>query len=463
MSIRLRLTLWYTGLLGVSLLLFGVLLYSLLQGVMTILIDDRLATQAREIVTQIRSQSSPAVALNDKAISIPAGDTFGSPVYIQITDLDGNRTQVSANLGDSSLPLPADYSAAVMSGTSRTYTADMAGGIRIHLLSMPILTAQTPIGAVQVGRSLAGLDESMAAIRTSLLMAVGAVLLLAAAGGVVLSRAALRPIKAITTTAQRITETRDLSQRIPVNVPNDELGKLTNTINGMLARLEGLFQTEQRLVADVSHELRTPLTTIRGNLELLRRGAVDDPVMRNEALCAMEAETARMGRLVNDLLLLAQADAGLQLNLQPVELDTLLLDVYRQAQLMSQQVTIRLGGEDEALVMGDHDRLRQLLLNLIDNAIKFTPAGGEVTLTLRRAGRVVQVAISDTGSGIAPDALPHVFERFYRSDRSRGRPGGSGLGLSIAQWVAEAHHGSLEAESQLNAGSTFTLSLPLAD
>ena len=176
-----------------------------------------------------------------------------------------------------------------------------------------------------------------------------------------------------------------MSQRIPVAVPTDELGQLTETINDMLGRLDNLFQMQQRLVADVSHELRTPLTTIQGNLDLLRRGAADDPAMRGEALHAIGAETERMRRLVNDLLLLAQADAGLKLSLQPVELDTLLLDVYRQTSVMAGGVALRLGAEDQAMVQGDADRIRQLLLNLVVNALKYTPAGGEVTLGMRRS------------------------------------------------------------------------------
>jgi two-component system OmpR family sensor kinase len=276
----------------------------------------------------------------------------------------------------------------------------------------------------------------------------------------VLARAALQPIKAITETAQQITDTEDLSQRIPVTVPTDELGRLTETINDMLGRLDNLFQMQQRLVADVSHELRTPLTTIQGNLDLLRRGAADDPAMRGEALHAIGAETERMRRLVNDLLLLAQADAGLKLNLEPVELDTLLLDVYRQTSVMAGGVALRLGAEDQAMVQGDADRLRQLLLNLVVNALKYTPAGGEVTLGMRRSDGWARVAVSDTGVGIAPDDLAHIFDRFYRADPSRARSGGFGLGLPIAQWIAHAHGGRIEATSELGKGSTFTVWLP---
>ncbi|HID63510.1 MAG TPA: hypothetical protein EYP49_12340 [Anaerolineae bacterium] len=163
-----------------------------------------------------------------------------------------------------------------------------------------------------------------------------------------------------------------------------------------------------------------------------------------------------MSRIVADLLLLAQADAGVELEKKPVELDTLLLEVYRQSQLMADGVEVKLGHEDQAVVMGDADRLKQLLLNLVDNAIKYTPPGGEVRLSLYREQGWVQVAVSDTGMGIPPEDLPHIFERFYRTDKARRR-GGTGLGLSIAKWIAEAHGGHLTVESEVGKGSTFTL------
>jgi two-component system, OmpR family, sensor kinase len=313
-----------------------------------------------------------------------------------------------------------------------------------------------------VGQSLGDFEATLSAIRRTILLVSAAALVLAALGGAILARFALRPIKAITDTAHQITVTQDLGRRIPIVVPNDELGRLSSTINDMLARLETSFDAQQRLVADVSHDLRTPLTTIRGNLDLLKRGAVDDEVMRGEALRAIGDETERMSRLVSDLLLLAQADAGMTLHRQPVELDTLLLEVYRQAQVMAlaHNISVRLGAEDQALVGGDVDRLRQLLLNLIDNALKYTPAGGQVVLVLRRSDGWVRIQVTDNGVGIAPEDLPHIFERFYRADRSRARRGGSGLGLSIAQWIAEAHGGRVEVSSEVGKGSTFTVWLP---
>ena len=202
---------------------------------------------------------------------------------------------------------------------------------------------------------------------------------------------------------------------------------------------------------------------IQGNIDLMRRGATRDPNMVKESLEAVDAEVARMSRLVRDLLLLAEAEDGLTLHMKPVEVDTVLLEVYREAQLMANgRQKVRLGHEDQALVQGDADRLKQLLLNLVSNAIAYTPEGGTITLSLNlRPDGWVRVCVADTGIGISSENLPHIFDRFWRVDRARTRKaGGSGLGLSIAKSIAEAHGGTLEVESELGKGSTFEVLLP---
>jgi two-component system, OmpR family, sensor kinase len=461
MSIRTRLTLWYTGLLAISLLLIGILIYSIVGRILLTILDERLMAQAEDVIALIQAENDPMRVMLSGRAQLPAIDVFGSQYFIQIVQLDGRAVQLSENLRGQRLPVPDEFMNQVVLGEPRYSVVSMEDA-RLRAASLPIPLGGRAIGLVEVAATMSSIDDALTVVRRGLLVGSLAALLLAAVGGSILARAALRPIKDITETAQQITGTQDLSQRIPVAVPTDEVGQLTETINDMLGRLEESFAAQQRLVADVSHELRTPLTTIQGNLDLLRRGAADDPTMRGEALTAIGDETARMRRLVADLLLLARADAGLRLQLQPVELDTLLLDVYRQAQVMSRNtgVGVRLGAEDQAIVQGDGDRLRQLLLNLTDNAIKYTPSGGQVTLTLRRSDGWVAVAVEDTGIGIAEEDQTHIFERFYRADRSRARPGGSGLGLAIAQWIAQAHGGQLTVESAVGRGSTFTLLLP---
>lgn len=464
MSIRLKLTLWYTGLLAFTLLGFSALLYSSIASVLMSVLDDRLAGQAHDVIGLIQSENDPVAVLLSGRVRLPSIDVFASQYYIQIVQADGRPVQLSENLRNQQLPIPAETVQDISLGRPRAYSIQTGSGSRLRVVSVPLIVARRSIGAVQVAQTLTTIEDALRVIRVVLLIGDALALVLAAVGGALLARAVLQPIKTITETAERITQAEDLSQRIPAGAdPNDELGRLVRTINGMLARLETLFQAQQRLVADVSHDLRTPLTTIQGNVDLLRRGAADDPTLRNEALRAIADETARMRRMVSDLLLLAQADAGLKLQRQPVELDTLLLEVYRQAQVMAgDRLTVHLGAEDQALVLGDSDRLRQLLLNLVDNALKYTPAGGEVTLTLRRRDGWVQVIVEDTGIGISPEDLPHIFERHYRADRSRSRSGGHGLGLAIAQWIAQAHDGRIEVTSELGKGSRFTVWLPEA-
>lgn len=463
MTIRTRLTLWYTGLLALTLLLLGILIYSVVGRILLVNLEERLQAHAEDVITAIQQENDPMNVMASGRVRLPSIDTFGSQYFTQIVQLiDGRAVQLSENLRGQRLPNSDLLHQNLELGRPRFVTVTAANGVRLHIASMLIPIGNRPVGVVEVASLMSNIDDSLLVVRRALLLGSVLALIFAAVGGSILARAALQPIKSITETAQRITGTSDLSQRIPAGVPTDEVGRLTATINDMLGRLEESFDAQQRLVADISHELRTPLTTIQGNVDLMRRGAADDPAMRGEALAAIGNETARMRRLVNDLLLLAQADAGLQLQLQPVEVDTLLLDVYRQGQVISQGtgVRVRLGAEDQAVVLGDADRLRQLLLNLVDNAIKYTPSGGDVTLTLKRQAGWVQIGVADTGCGIPPEDRPHIFDRFYRADRSRTRPGGAGLGLSIAKWVAEAHGGELEVESEVGQGTVFTLYLP---
>jgi signal transduction histidine kinase len=296
-----------------------------------------------------------------------------------------------------------------------------------------------------------------------ILLGGGAIALVATSfGAAMLSRTALSPIDQVVSTAQGIVRAEDLGQRVPVPRSHDELQRLTITMNELLARLEALFTAQQRLVADVSHELRTPLAAMRGNLEVLERGAHRDPALLTESLADMQQETSRMIRMVNDLLLLAQSEARAQTSTALVELDTLLLEVHRELRALAGGVTLHIGAEDQVIIQGDRDRIKQALLNLGVNAIQHTPAGGSVTLGLEQCADFARISVIDTGSGIAPEDLPLIFKRFYRADRSRSRSGGgAGLGLAIVQHVAEIHGGRVAVESAPGKGSTFTMWLPL--
>ncbi len=330
--------------------------------------------------------------------------------------------------------------------------------LRVYTVPLPDSNGEETHYYLQVARLLDTYEHLNRVSLTALLMgfaAATASLFVA----VLLTPGLFKPLEDMATAARQITRADDLSRRVPYANRPDEIGDLARAFNQTLERLERLFRTQQRLLADVSHELRTPLTTIRGNLDLMRRMGETDP----ESLGAIQVEIERMTRLVGDLLLLARADSGgLPLERKLVELDNILFDVYRQVRMLEPPVEIELKAVDQIIVLGDADRLKQLFLNLVDNAVKYTSPGGKVTLSLSKEMEWAFFEVVDTGVGIPPENLPHIFDRFYRVDKSRARAqGGSGLGLSIAKWIAQAHGGAIRVRSQVGEGTTFTVTLPL--
>ncbi len=277
---------------------------------------------------------------------------------------------------------------------------------------------------------------------------------------------ALRPVDEIISDVSAITDGRSLHRRLPQGEGDDELARLSATLNAMIARLEQSFAALRRFTADASHELKTPLTVLRADLE---RAMAAGP-RSTEGLVALEEalqETTRMADLVESLLTLARADEGrFDLHREPVPLGPLVIDVTETAQILGEEAGLKVSVEalEDATVMGDALRLRQLFLNLVTNAVKYTSRGGHVDLSLLRRGDVVEFAVRDTGQGIAGADLPYVFDRFWRADRARSRSSersGVGLGLAISQYIAHAHGGSITVASRLGRGSTFTVSLPL--
>ena len=482
MTIRLRLTLWYTALLGATLILFSVAVYSAVTASLRLQLEQNADAQARDIaniITQQIEQDLVILGRNADAI-FPAVDLFASSAGVQIVNAQGNIIIRSANLGNQALPDYREALPKVLAGQDdAAYTTPPDSSTTFLVYSVPLVSADRILGAIQVIQPVQPVINALNQVSRYLMLGTAVSLVLAAIIGAFLARRALAPIDTIANTADTITRTRDLGKRIQIADNASEVGRLGATFNAMLDRVQRLFLTQERLIGDVSHELRTPLTTIQGNVDLLQRMAsapMADASPRiqeyaqllGETLTEVQVETERMSTMVADLLLLAQADSGeLKLQCAPVEVDTLLLDVYRQARRLAEHykgphgLEIRLGSEDQALVFGDHDKLRQVILNLVENAIKYTPVGGAVTLGLSHENGWVKVAVQDTGIGIGPEQQALIFDRFYRTDKARSREfGGSGLGLSIAQSIAHAHQGRITVESTLGEGSIFTLWLP---
>jgi signal transduction histidine kinase len=340
---------------------------------------------------------------------------------------------------------------------------------------------------IQTARSEKNIEQSLSELRNVLLQGGAIVLAFALIGGWFITWSVLSIVRRMTRTAQNISTSKKFSQRVASEsgLLRDELATLATTFNTMLTSLEELYYQQQRFVADASHELRAPITSIRCNLDLLAKAPDLPPVEAQAALADARTEVDRMGRLVSDLLTLAHVDALTQTKAstdndykkfsiykQQVDLDSLLLEVFRQYQLVEeldnhgthrQGPRLLLQHTTPARVYGDADQLKQVLVALLDNALKYTPYEGRVSLSLTTLASQAIVKVSDTGIGIAPDDLPHIFERFYRADRARSRErGGSGLGLAIVQSIVQEHQGTIEVESTLGKGSIFTVTLPVA-
>jgi two-component system, OmpR family, sensor kinase len=336
-------------------------------------------------------------------------------------------------------------------------------GKEVRVYSRAITDNGVIFGVLQVGESLAQLHSTLKSIIIALLIISPFVLLLAAFGSYWLAKQAFKPILQLTRTAREI-KARDLHRRVPVPRTKDEVYDLALTLNEMIGRLSSAFTQQRRFVADASHELRTPVTVIRSVTDV----ALEDRLSPDEYVSALHdinAEAERLGRLINDLLTLARTDEEqMLLDREPICLDLLALDVAEAMKPLAIDRGIDLQTQqlETATVQGDTAHLIQVMMSLVDNALTYTNAGGTVTLNVEVSGENACFSVQDTGIGIAPEDLPHIFERFYRADPARSRAaGGSGLGLSIAEWVVHAHGGSIAVESHVGQGSIFTVTLPL--
>ncbi len=472
MALRIRLALWYSALFAVILVAFSLLTYALH-------VRGHYEERDRALLASAAHAAADLHFTTDRPLHLGAG--LGElEIDLQLYDATGRmredthpevaapqiepRTVLAAPAGpayDAIAGLaPAMSPPHALLDGAFGLTDDATGRWRVFVL--PIPTNEAAQGYVVVLSPLVQLDATMRLFRSTLLGLAVVWLLVALGSSYVIAGHALRPVDRMVQTAQTISQERDLSRRVPIPPHHDELGRLAETLNTMLASLETVARVQQRFVADASHELRAPLTAIQGNLELLRMHALP-AVECAEVLAEVEREAVRLGRLVADLLALARADSGITLARRPVDLDRVLLDTLCAAQPLAHGQTLAVEPFEPAQTLGDADRLRQLLLILLDNALKYTPSDGSVTLGLRRDAAQAEITVQDTGVGISAADLVHVFERFYRADPARGRdPGGTGLGLSIARWIVEQHGGTLTLTSEPGAGTLATVRLLLA-
>ena len=452
MSLRLRLTLLYATLTGGILLVFAAAVIFVFNALLLNQIDNSLETAATTIIKGIKVDSLGRVNADLSSIEID------SELYVQVWGLNGElQTGWRTLEGFADQPFDQEGLRRDQPGYVEIYSGEQ----HLRVVSVPLLENSHRVAILQVAVSLEGMDNARNVLTTIIFILLLVAILLSGNVAWLTLGQTLKPLKTITETAEQINRADDLSRRIPYDGPADEVGSLVDSFNQTLERLEALFRSQQRLLADVSHELRTPLTVIKGNVDLMRRMRQLD----EESLTSIDQEAGRLSRLVGGLLLLAQAESGkLALVEKPVELDLLVTEVFQEMSILAgSKVRMRLNEIDQVVVIGDRDRLKQVLINLVANAIQYTPPGGEVFLSLEKIGEQARIICRDTGPGILPDDLPHIFERFYRAEKSRtrGKTTGFGLGLSIANWIVERHEGRIEVNSKEGQGTSFAIWLPL--
>jgi signal transduction histidine kinase len=483
-STRVRLTAWYAALLLLVLFALGASVDTLARNRLMADVDHRLQNTAEDIGLGIERNlaswpfSTEPVRFED---IVPTLGSFASRgQLIQIISPDGDVVRSSEYAPGKPIVVEPGEPRGEPEIVSTRLSGEEARAVHFPVTVTDRNGVRWYIGAVIVGERLTTMHETLASLRQVLLVTSALGLALALAGGWVLAGRALRPVDRVTAAAAAIATgdgtATSLSSRLLVPPTNDELSRLSATFNAMLDRLQASFRAQERFVGDASHELRTPLTAIRGNVDvLLRQVRLDgrrlDPTDLTSALDDISRESDRMRRLLEDLLLLARADAdaGNQppdktapIRRELVRLDEIASEAVRSAEALASGQVLELEAPRGVEVQGDFDRLHQLVMILLDNAIRHTPSGGRIRVAVAATpDGQARIAVRDEGEGIAPEHLPHLFERFYRADGARGRSsGGTGLGLAIAQAICRAHGGEISVTSAPDQGATFLVTLP---
>jgi heavy metal sensor kinase len=459
-SIRARLTVWYIMVLTISFLVLGGTAYGLLTYSLSHELNNALKGAATLLAERARSGGPRLVPSDlDKIFRRFLGFSPWEP-YFQMRDPFGRRELRSPDKSSAQLPLSEEARRNAARGIPTFETVEGLRDYPVRLLTLPVMQGGRPIRLVQVGMSLQNILEA----RSRFLLIMAAVfpfaLLLAGLGGWLSARRALAPVDHMAETANRISA-EHLTQRIQETGAEDELDRLAKTLNEMLERLDAAFTQIRRFSADASHELQTPLTILKGELEVALRSSRTPEEYQATLRSALE-EIDRIASLVEGLLVLARAEAGaLRVDRQPLDLAQLAEEVYWQVKGLADSRSIELQMTPTAplIFRGDRERLRRLLLNLLDNGIKHTPPGGRVALTLQVCGEWACLRVADTGVGIAPQDRDRIFQPFYRAPEALSERG-VGLGLAIARSIALAHGGAIRVQSEPGRGSQFDVRLP---
>lgn len=469
-SVRARLTLLYVCIFGLLLGAFSLALYALIRKDAYDRFDGSLTKAARTVANLFHHEMIENGYVEKEATEHAIREYQQQNLFLAIFRddrlLEANHHQFAEEqLADKhpGAAAPRDFLAQAIARRDPVLTTTLADdGDEWRLVAYAPGSEEAEY-VIVVAESRRELIDRMRGLRRIFLLSLPAMLSLAGLAGYLLARKSLAPIAAMTSQAERISA-ESLHERLPVKNENDELGRLARVFNDLLARIESSFDGMRRFTTDASHELRTPLAIIRGEADvaLSQERAPGD---YREALAIIQDEARYLSRIVEDMLALARADAGQrQVKREEFYLNDLVEECARSARALAlnKNITLKFERSDDISFRGDEGLLRRMILNLLDNAIKYTPEGGRVSISLWRDDGRVKFRVTDTGIGISAEAVEHVFERFYRVDKARSRAeGGSGLGLPIVKWIAEAHHGSVSLESEPERGSSFTVTFPV--
>jgi two-component system OmpR family sensor kinase len=461
-SIRARVTLWYTGIVTVTLLLLGGAAYGLLVYSLGHELDVSLQAVAQAMSQEYQRGTTGFVPSEIDGLFRRFFGFSPWDRYFDFLDPSGRPDPRRPLAHSGRLPLGTEALRNAARGLATFETVEGLGKYPVRVLTMPVMEQGRPVRLVQVGMSLGSIYLTRTRFLAVMAVVVPVGLVLAASGGWLLARRALRPVEEMRKAAHRISA-EHLAERLQETGAGDELDRLAKTLNEMLGRLDEAFNQIRRFSADASHELQTPITVLRGELEVALRSPRSQEEYRQVLQSALE-EIDRVASITDGLLLLARADAGvLRMDRRPLDLADLVADVCGAVKVLadSRSVRLLLDAADPLTIKGDYERLRGLLLNLVDNGIKYTDPGGRVTLSLHGEGEWAALRVSDTGVGLSPEEKERIFQPFYRTaDAHLRSAGGHGLGLVIARSIAEAHGGRIRVESSPGEGSTFTVLLP---
>lgn len=465
LSIRWRLAIGIVFAFAATLVIVLVTAHLFLQRSLTSDLDARLSRDVERVLAQVILAGSvdDSQRLQEIVEQNSLTTASDSPFITVLRGPSGDILAAPSGFDTGLLDLSLEELDAVLEGGSMSREVELIGGREFRVRTSGLIVDGQVVGIVQAGETTATATRPLDNLALILVLEGVAGVVVALIIGYWLSRGAIKPLEDVIDVAAEI-EASDLHRRINAQSRPSEVQRLADTFDAMLERLDRAFQAQRNFLYDASHELRTPLTGLRGNIDVL---LMDDRLDQDtrEQLERMAAEAARLTRLTNNLLYMASAEAGREVERRPVELDVLCLEVCRQTQHLRRDVVVLLGKEDQVTVLGERDLLKQLILNLMENGIKYVPSGGRVTLSVCKIDGQAQITVQDNGPGIDPEILPHIFERFYRGDsRSRGGPrSGIGLGLAIADWIVRSHGGRIEVESDVGRGSTFQVTLPAGE